>query len=210
MRYAPNPTPLPLNDRQPAIGPDGPELFPAAGPAVADFLIAEIFHPFACDAGIVIDGPKLRCGRYSELRSQIKWASENTHFLLPQLNHHSCCKPGYGGFVARNVFDADEREWLSVCCRDPTAVIEVLPGRFQYLYAIHPLVEPKLFRQLDEALIGREGFPHGAGLLILPSGTLAGFRVRLVEFAGATFTLDELILELGLPANLLARSGGRK
>ena len=42
-------------------------------------------------------------------------------------------------------------------------MIEVLPGRFQFLYALHPLVEPKLFRELDEALIGREGFEHGAG-----------------------------------------------
>jgi hypothetical protein len=32
--------------------------------------------------------------------------------------------------------------------------------------------------------------------------------VRLIEFTGTTFTIDELILELGLPANLL-RSGGR-
>jgi hypothetical protein len=209
MRYAPNPTYLPLNDRQPAIGPDGPELFPAAGPAVASFLIQSIFHPFVCDAGIVIDGPEPRCGRYSQFRSELKWASESAHFLLPQLNHQSCCRPGYGGFVARNVIDADEREWLSVCCRDPTAIIEVQPRRYQFLYALAPLVEPETFRELDEALTGREGFEHGAGLLILPSGTLAGFRVRLVEYDGATFTIDELIHELGLPASLL-RQGGRK
>ena len=84
MRYASDPIYLSLNDRQPAIGPNGPELFPAAGPAVAG-LIQSIFHSYASDAGIVVDdGPQLRCGRYSELGAEIKWAPESAHLLLPQ------------------------------------------------------------------------------------------------------------------------------
>jgi hypothetical protein len=145
MRAATSQIILSPSDRQPAIGPSGPAIFPAAGPAVASFLIQSIFHPFAPDTGIIVDDEsKLRCGRYPKLKSDLRWWPGSAHFLLPQLNYHSCCKPGYGGFVARNVLDADEREWLSICCRDPTAVIEVQPRRYQFLYAIHPLVEPKL------------------------------------------------------------------
>ena len=117
MRYAPKPDPiyLPLNDRQPGSGPNGPELFPACGVGVVDFLVDQVFRPYQCDAEIIVDdGPQLRCDRYAKFGAELKRSPESAHFLLPQLNHHNCCWPGFGGFVTRNVVDADEREWLSI------------------------------------------------------------------------------------------------
>lgn len=154
-------------------------LLPAAGPGSAEWMIKTLFGPSAADAWVTIGGA---AGRYADLRAILKPWSACGHFVS------TTTTDGLARFVALD--HLADREWLDVGWGViPTAVVEISPKVFQFIFAFEQPVGPV------------ETNPGAATLAHLPSGTNRNFRVRLVEASGAKCNASRLALALGLGLN---------